>query len=40
MMPEEKLSNPTDLKRSHGWDILQNKERIGGDFSKGGVDFI
>lgn len=40
MMPEEKLPNPTDLKRSQGWDILLNKERTGEDFSKGGVDFI
>lgn len=29
MMPEEKLPNPTDLKRSQGWDILLNKKRIG-----------
>lgn len=40
MMPEEKLPNPTDLKRPQGWDILPNKERIGEDFSKGDVDFI
>lgn len=40
MIPEEKLPNPTDSKRSHSWDILPNKERIGEDFSKGGVDLI
>lgn len=39
-MLEEKLPNTIDLKRSQGWDVLLNKERIGEDFRKEGIDFI